>query len=364
MKRRVPGLGIAGLLALAALAGAAPAPGGEETGSGAPALHPVPVTLTTARRRDLEVWEYAVGQLEARTAPTIAAEVGGRITAVHYAVGESVEAGRVLAEIDPEDYRLARDLAAADIRRLEALLRVQRLQVDRLRALVRRGSANQSDLDEAEARLGALRAQRLAARVRLQQAERNLARTRIRSPVTGRVDARFVSVGDYVKAGTPLFHLTALGRLRARLPYPESLGDRLRVGLPVRLETPGAPGRVVTGRITGIRSVIDPANRAIEVLVDFDNPGDWQPGASVTGAVRLALHRGAVVVPEVCVVARPGGSVVYVVRDGRAVARKVRTGLRRAGEVEILSGVQAGESVVADGAGFLTAGAPVEVETP
>jgi len=268
---------------------------------------------------------------------------------------------QVLAHIDSGDYLLARELARADIARLQALLKASPLQVQRLRRLVARKSANQAALDEAEAQLGALLGQLQAARVRLQQAERNLARSRIVSPVNGRVDARHVSVGDYVTPGSLLFDLTDLTRLRARLPYPESLAGWLRPGLPVRLHTPAAPGQTVVAVVTDLRPRIDPGSRAVEILVDFANPGDWRPGASVTGSLQVARHPDAVTVPEAAVVARPAGKVVYVIEDGRARQRVVRTGLVQDGRVEILEGLATGEIVAVDGAGFLSDGAAVEV---
>ena len=346
-------------MALAATARGSGAPAKQEAGG-----RSIPVTLATAAARDVEIWESALGQLEARTAPMIAAEVGGRIIAVAVDVGQAVEAGQLLAEIDAEDFRLARDLARADIERLQSLIRAQDLQVKRFRALVKQSLANQAALDEAEAQSGALRARLAAARVRLRQAERNIARARVTSPVGGRVDARRISVGDYVKVGTPLFHVVDPARLRVRLPFPEALGDRLRVGLPVRLSTPVAPGREVAGEIADIRPEITRANRAINVIIDLDNPGGWVPGASVTGAVRVARRKDAVVVPEASVVRRPAGTVVYVVDAGRAVQRVVRTGLRRDGLVEIQSGLRAGEQVAVDGAGFLADGVAVGAKGP
>jgi RND family efflux transporter MFP subunit len=349
---------------LIGLVGTARVHADDERSSAEPqaSVHTVPVTVTVAESRELEVWESSVGQLEAKTAPTIAAEVGGRIIAVAVDVGQEVKAGQVLAEIDPEDFRLAKALAVADIERLRALIHAQKLQVKRLQTLVERKTGNQSSLDEAVAQLGALQAQLTAARVRLQQAERDIARARITVPVNGKVDERHISMGDYVKAGTPLFHITTLDQLRARLPFPESLGSKLRVGLPAKLRTPVAPKSEVVREITDIRPEITPTNRAIDVIIDLDNPGDWEPGASVTGAVRVALHEGAVVVPEASVVRRPAGTVVYVIEEGRAVQRVVETGLQRDGVVEILSGLKAGERVAVDGAGFLTDGAAVEVK--
>ena len=197
--------------------------------------------------------------------------------------------------------------------------------------------------------------------MRLQQAERNLAKSMISSPVSGNVDARRISVGDYVSPGRPLFQLSTRDRLRARLPFPETLALVLRDGLPVRLSTPMAPGEVMA-RITDIQPEITPTNRAINVIVDLENPGDWAPGASVTGSVRVALHEDVVVIPVTSLVYRPAGTVVYVLEDGRARERPVVAGLRQSGVIEILKGLSAGEPVAVDGAGFLTDGAAVDLK--
>jgi len=336
--------------------------GTDEPQQQEPSGRSTPITVTTAVSQDLEIWESSVGQLEAKTAPMIAAEVGGRIIAISVDVGQKVKARQVLAEVDPEDFRLAKALAAADIKRLQSLIRAQELQVQRHRALVKKKSGNQSALDAAEAQFGALQAQLVAAQVRLQQAVRNITKARITSPVSGKVDERRISVGDYVKVGTPLFHVSTQNRLRIQLPFPESLGALLRVGLPVRLSTPVAPERRVEGKITDIRPEITRSNRAINVIIDIKNPGNWEPGASVTGAVRVELHKGAIIVPEASVVRRPAGTVVYAIVDGKAVQKVVQIGLQRDGQVEILSGLEAGERVAMDGAGFLTDGEAVKVK--
>jgi RND family efflux transporter MFP subunit len=321
-----------------------------------------PITVTTAATMDIEVWQSSVGQLEARTAPMIAAEVGGRISTIVAYEGQKVEAGQLLATIDKTDFLLAEELVEADIRRLGALIKARKLQVGRLKILVRKKSAAQASLDNAEAEFGALKAEIVSAQVRLKQAKRNIVKARVVSPVNGRVDDRRISVGDYVRIGTPLFHITAREYLKARLPFPERLGDVLRTGLPVQLISPIAPDTAVNGEISEISPLITPENRSIDVIVDVRNPGPWEPGASVNGKVLVGRHANAVTVPEISIVHRPAGTVVYVIKSGVAKQRIVRTGLRVKGRVEILSGLAAGEVVAMDGAGFLTDGAPVEVK--
>jgi len=324
----------------------------------------IPVTVTVAESRDLEVWEASVGQLEAKIAPLIAAEVAGRLTAVYADVGDHIEQGQLLAEIDAEDFRLTRDMAQADIDRLQALIHAQQLKVKRFRALVKKKSANQSTLDDAEAQLGALHAELTSAQVRLQQARRDISKTRITSPIDGRVDDTRVSMGDYVKTGSPLMRIGNLRWLKARLPYPETLLPRLNAGLPVRLTSPSAPDVTVETTVSEVRPSVTFGSRSAQIIVNVENPGPWKPGATVTGVVRVALHENAILLPEISVVRRPTGTVVYVVHEGKSVQRRVITGLRHEGQVEILSGIKAGERVVADGAGFLAEGAAVKVIAP
>jgi RND family efflux transporter MFP subunit len=117
----------------------------------------------------------------------------------------------------------------------------------------------------------------------------------------------------------------------------------------------------VTSTISEIRPSVNPANRSVTVIVDFDNPGNWRPGASVRAELVLAVRENAVMVPQVAVVRRPAGDVVYVVKDGKAEERLVQRGQRNGDSLEIIDGLTAGERVAVHGAGFLTQGAAVEV---
>src|SRR5699024_11019664 len=100
--------------------------------------------------------------------------------------------------------------------------------------------------------------------------------------------------------------------------------------------------------VSDLRPTVGEGSRAIELIVDLDNPGRWHPGGSVTGRVVLDAHDG-LVVPPTSLVRRPGGEVVYVVDGKRARERKVQVGLRGDGWIEISDGVEAGERVVVDG---------------
>lgn len=326
-----------------------------------PASRATAVTAAPPLQRDVAVTERSVGQLESLITPEVAAEVEGRILRGLAKTGERVTEGQLIAELDPEDYRIAAAAAGAELRQLTALRDNQRRTVERYQALLAGHQISMDRHDEAVAQLRALDEQIKAAQARLEQSERALTKTRVLSRYNGVVDAELASPGDFVKVGDPLFRITTSDRLRARVPLPEALASKLSVGQEIELYSPLAPDTRVTSTISEIRPTIGVRNRAIDVFAIVKNPGGWQPGGSVNASIVIARRPGALLVPEVAVVPRPAGNVVYVVEAGAAHQRAVQTGVFVDDFVEIRSGVTAADLVVDTGASFLTEGAPVAV---
>ncbi|MFP4606349.1 MAG: efflux RND transporter periplasmic adaptor subunit [Thiohalospira sp.] len=319
------------------------------------------VQADTAREQAVDVTEDTTGRIRARTAPTLRAEVAGRVMAVSVDTGDRLEAGDELAVLDPEPFRLARNAARAEVERLQARLRNQQRQVERLRAQADEQYVSESDLDEAETARDELRARLDGADSDLGRAERDLRLTRIRAPVASRVVERHIAEGDYPGVGEPLFELVAPDALRAVLPLPETAAGRVEPGMDVRLSLPGNPDRVVEAQVTALRERVGDASRAFDVLVDFDNPGDWRDGAGVVGEIVRDHRSAAVVVDETSVVRRPAGEVVYTLEDGRAVENAVETGFRFDGHVVVREGLEAGATIARDGADYLSDGAAVRL---
>lgn len=335
------------LLIAAALLATGCAKKQEEKKSGPP---PAIITVAPAQSRTMQILEQSVGEADSTTSPKIGAEVAGRIIRVTVDIGDAVKQGQLLAEIDPTDY-------VAEAKRLKAQADTQEKLTERYRDLSRKGFISPSALESYES-------QNISTREQNIRAAKNLARTRIVSPVNGRVDNRFVSVGDWIDLGKPVFQLSTSENLRVRLPFPETAAQRIKVGQSVRLSTPTAPDMRVDGKIEQLRPVVGSSSRSFDAIVEVRNPGGWKAGSSVNGAVVVEQHPQAVAVPEVSVVLRPAGKVVYTIEGGKAMQRIVTTGVTQDGMVEILQGLKAGESVAVDGAGFLTDNAAVVVKSP
>ncbi|MCC5858407.1 MAG: efflux RND transporter periplasmic adaptor subunit [Ectothiorhodospiraceae bacterium] len=316
------------------------------------------ITTVPAESDTVEVVERTIGQISSRTAPSLTAEVAGHIVAIHADEGDRVERGQLLLEIDPEPYELALASTRTDIRRLEALISSQRRELERQRELLADGFVTQAMFDATEAEYRNLREQLEGARVAVRNAERDLRNTRVTAPVDGEVDERMVSVGDYSSPGQPLFRLVSQDLLRVRLPFPETIGARLEVGQAVRMRAPLSSNGQVEGHINELRPALMGASRAVEAIVNVENPGRWRQGGSVNADVVLA-SRESIVVPNQAVIQRPVGEVVYVIENGVAHARPVRVGVRQRDRIEILEGLDGGEVIAVEGAGFLTDGAEV-----
>ncbi len=326
---------------------------------------PTLITVTEAKAVALEVSERTLGTLESANDPKIGAEIAGKVIMIAARAGEAVTRAQLLAQIDPTDAGHQANADSAEIARLQALLAQQERVVARQSELVQKNFISKNALDDAVAQRDALKSQLGSAQARAGLSRNNVEKTRVVAPFAGIIEEQLAAVGDYVKLGDPLFRLVSNTRLRAHLPFPESAAPRLKVGMPVRIVSPLVPGGSIDAIVEDIRPTVGEGNRAIDVIARLDNPGGLKAGGSVDAAVVTGQKERAVVVPEQSVVLRPAGKVVYLIADGKAKQQVVEVGSKQRGVIEIISGLQGGEIVALDGAGFLSNGAAVNVkETP
>ena len=322
------------------------------------------ITTASAATSDLSIWLHSVGRVHSEAAPTLAAEVEGRITKVIADTGERVEQGQLLAEVDTSTLILQRRAALAGLERLSVHIANGERRVDRYEKLSANNLSSQTLLDDAREQLEAFRADHKAARAELAIVDDELAKSRVVSPVQGVVQQRLIATGDFVKRGQALFTITNPTRLQAWLPYPESSALQIEIGHPVVVTSPLVKGVEFHGQIDELQPALGFGNRAVMTITDIDSPGELKPEATIAGRVLVETRQGVVVVPDASVVRRPAGEVVYLVNGDLAQERLVATGYIENGNVEILDGLEGGEIIAVEGAAFLTDGARVKVRRP
>jgi RND family efflux transporter MFP subunit len=313
------------------------------------------VRITTTAAIALEYAESttSLGRIESRYPARVAAMIAGRVSAIHAEPGDRVNSGDLLAELELTDSALERETAAAKVRALEASL--NDLQQRLLTAAGTLAEELRKQIATTEDELN-------SANIRKQLTETRQARTRILSPVTGIVDSRETSPGEYLRIGDPLFQVTGTKELRARLPLPQALAERLQRGQKVELKNLADPERTLETSITEIRPRVGEESRAVEVLVEFENPGNWKPGTSLNARIILEQPQSVVAVPEAAAVLRPAGTVVYLIDGDRAKQRVIEPGPRQDGMLVVRTGLSLGDVVAVTGAGFLSDGAKVSIQ--
>lgn len=321
---------------------------------------PTLITVTQVKNQALEMSEEAIGSLEGLTNPTVSAEVAARVIKIHVNTGEAVKKGQLIITLDATDINLQRNEAQTEVARIKALLANQAKTVDRSQALVNKKFISQNAVDNDVAQQNVLKEQLAGAEARVSTINHSGSKTKLYAPTSGNVEKKLVDDGEFVRIGDPMLLIVAKDRLRAHLPFPERIGAQLKPGLKVRLSTPTSD-KTVEVVIHELKPMIVEGSRSVDVIADVFNAPGWQPGASVTGSVILGEQAAAMMIPEQSLILRPAGEVVYVVRDNKAYQTIVKTGLRKNGLVEITEGLHENDTIVVDGAGFLTDKALVKV---
>ena len=276
-------------------------------------------------------------------------------------VGDEVKAGDILAKIDSEKYNLQFSQAKAEIARLSALLINQELDLKRAEKLFKDNLVSEEMMDRTKADFNALKEQMNAADAQLRNTKRLIEETNIKAPIKSEVAIKHIDAGDYVQPGMVVYELVDTKNLKVDLSFPEYLSPKLKKGLEVHITSPTNPDEVVISKIRDIKPNIDSRNKSLTTIIDFENPGTWLPGASSRATVVFSKFENAIVVPQISVVRRSIGEVIYVVKGNTVKETPVKTGLRKEGYIQILEGITLNDEIVKDGAGFLTDSSIIEI---
>ena len=292
-----------------------------------------------------------VGSLMADEAVVIRPELVGVIEKIHFNEGERVAAGALLFTLDDA-------LIEAELNEAKANLENSRRAHRRAQELAGRHLISSADLDAATASLGVDRA-------RAASAETRLAKTRIRAPFDGVLGLRAVSVGDYVSAGQALIDLVRLDPIELDLRVPEVVLARLAQGQAVVVAVDAYAGETFAGQIVALAPTVDPASRSVALRARLANPdGRLRPGMSVRVGIELGHRASALLIPEQAIWPQGEAKMVYRIVNGVAQLVPVTLGTRLPGQVEVVSGLQAGDVVVTSGQLKIGDGSPVRIATP
>lgn len=331
----------------------------DSDGRGGPRLAKVETTEVVSR--DLERRLSAVGSLTAGAQVDIRPQVDAILASIDITEGQRVEAGDLIATLDAAkaDARLA--LATAQRDNARAKRAVARQNFERARKLVNEKLVSTERYQTLEAEFRAAEAATREGDAQLGLAARQLEDYRIVAPFAGTIGQRLVDVGSYVERGQALTTLIQDDPLEVRFAAPERYTRTLEVGMPIVVTD--TTGQVeVMGKMSFVDSRVEERTRMRTLKGLIKNAdGRFRPGQFVNVALILSETPSVTIIPEEAVVSFGGDTWVFVVTEGAAHRKRVVLGDRTPGEVQVLDGLEVGETIVAIGQHRLTDGAKVEV---
>ncbi len=325
------------------------------------ALAPRPVTLIQPEVREERPTLELVGELRSDELVVVPAEVSGSVDRVLVDVGDTVTKGDALAWIDRKTWRVRLDQAEADLGAAVADLALAEKELARKKDLLSDRTISQAVFDRVQARYDLAVARVKRARAAHELARRNHDRSVVRAPARGKVAARLVDPGEWADVGSPVVRLSTGERIKVAFRVPERWVRKL-AGLERFTFTVAGEDGPRTATLFSVSPVVEGRSRSFEVVgVTPNRDGVLRPGMFAT--VRLEAPRTirSLWLPRTAVAAADMPEVMMV-EDGRVVVRKVQTGRRQKGMVEIVDGLEPGDLVIEKLAG-LTRGIPVKVES-
>jgi RND family efflux transporter MFP subunit len=325
---------------------------------------PIPVGAARAKVTKLETTVGAAGQVLQYTTVTLTSRIAARIQKVFVNVGDTIQSGAVLVEDERPPFEVALESAKAQVESARVAEEKAADEKKSTEALKAKKMATSKEVNDARVTLASKQAAVQEANVKLIKAQLDLEATRLTSPVTGIVLARFVNSDERVEVNQVLLQLGDLEKVYLLAQVQDESVSRIHAGQPAEVFFSAYPTTTFQGTIEHVDPRIDPKTRAFTAYVTVRNP-DLKLKPGLTGFMRVTIEKTALAVPSVAVI-NPFGenaSVFVIDSDRRAVLTPVRVGLEAGGMMEIVSGLKEGTLVVTAGTVDLVNNDRVRVET-
>jgi RND family efflux transporter MFP subunit len=309
-------------------------------------LAPAEVQVQTAESKQGSATEEVVGTVEAKLHATLEAKLSGRIIKMPVLLGQAVKTGQLIAHLDAAEIKARQEQAEA------ALEQAQR-DWKRTSALFDQQAATRSDYDAADSRVR-------VAKAAVAEAQAMMGYVEILAPFDGVVTKKWADVGDLAAPGKPLISLEDSSMLQLEAHVPEAMASRIQLNARLTIRGDSLKDRL-EGTVKEIAPTIDPVSRTFRVKLDLPPTAGLVSGQFARLVVPIG-ESNSVRVPASAVVLRGQLEILFVVTNQRAQLRLVKAGKKIDDRVEILAGIEPGDSIVTRGAALLTDGQRVKVK--
>ncbi len=296
---------------------------------------PLSVTTVTVEPRQIEDGVSAVGALSSKNTSVLSSKVMGKVSYLGVSEGDHVTQGKLLMKIESGEI-------SAQAYQAQAAYTNAQLQYDRIKSLYDQNASTRVEMDQATLGLE-------TAEAGLKAAKAMESYTTITAPISGQIVEKKINLGEMALPGQPLLKIEDNRNLRLEVTVKEQDILSIQPGKSVRVQIDAMPGKEITGRVAQVVPASDVRTHSFVVKVDIP-----EEKGLITGMYGKALFttgtREAILVPKEAVVDMSGLSGVYIVSpEGNAIFQMVQLGEEQGKQVEVLTGLKAGDRVITDG---------------
>lgn len=307
-----------------------------------------PENYTVVAQGRLETGPTLSGSLRPKKEATMRAQISGEVLSTYAEQGQSVGDGTLLAQIDDRTIRSSLESAQSALVNAQSSYNVAKRDQERTEALLKAGAISERDVDNARRATIAAQASVVQAQSQLTAAQKQLSYAQVRAPFVGRVSAKLISTGDIVQPGTAMYTVVDPSSMELQGSLPADQLSLIHVGDAVEFNVSGYPDRSFTGRITRINPTADPATRQVQVFAELPNGANNLVGDLFAEGRITTQARNTLTVPSAAIDRKLMQPAVMRVRGGKVERIQVTLGLTdtRTDRVEIVSGAQAGDTLL------------------
>jgi membrane fusion protein, multidrug efflux system len=350
-------------------------PGGSRpAGAGAannPWAMPVPVRVIEAGSTDLKVQIKAIGTVTPLNTVLVQSRVAGPLQQVFFEEGQKVEAGQLLAQIDPADYKVELAQAQGQKEQNIALLKSAEQDLERFAKLKEQNTIAAQQMNAQQALVSQLKGAIKSNQAAIDAAALQLSYTQIKAPISGRLGLRAVDPGNLIQANSAegLVTITQSSPIAVVFTIPETQLQQVRTAfragaaLSVEAWDRAEQMQLTSGTLTTLDNQIDIATGTLKLKAEFANQNEELfPNQFVNVRLNVAVQSGAVTIPQDAVQYGAQGTYVYMIDDNnKAQIRLLKLGAVDNGLVAVEEGLKAGDKVVLEGLDRLRPDREVEV---
>ncbi len=307
------------------------------------------VNATVLRPQTLQNMFRSKGVLLPDEEVDLTFETSGKITAIYFEEGSQVQKGALLAKVNDEPLK-------AELKKLEAQLPLAEARVYRQQTLLEKDAVSQEAYQTVITELETLNAD-------IELTKARIAQTELRAPFSGIIGLRFVSEGAYASPSVVVAKLTKISPLKVEFSVNESQANEIKAGTSLAFKVDNDLN-TYHASVYAIESQLDEETFSLKARALYPNTDEKiKPGQSATVEIELSKIEQAIVIPAISAIAEMGRDIAYIYDNGKAKRVTITKGLRTASSVQIIEGLNAGDTLLVSGVMQLRDGMPVKIET-